>query len=856
MMDVTKLYRRLLRLYPASFRQEYEGVMDRQFRDEQSDATGWKEKVGLWLHALADVATSAPRELTRELSQDLRFALRVYCRRPVSAVIAIGTLALAIGASTGVFSVTSALLLRSLPFGDASRLVELRFSPFSAGNGRAGFRNWKNHSSYLEDAATFSTSEMNLNSGRDALRVRVTETSANLFSLLEVQAARGRAFVPEEDQPGRNHVVVISHRLWQQAYGGNESVIGSVAHLDGAALTIIGVAPSRFDYPGNVDIWVPTVFDFEVIPKHGAFLWETVGRLRPGITMHQARQEFKADVARVDPKSLQPNSTSIPDLVGLGNQLSSQIRTSVLILFSGVLLVLFTASANVAQLLLSRMGERHQELALRSALGASRSRLIQQLTVEATALTLSGAALGMVLAFLVARVASAVMPAQLATQNYTLLDWHVLCFAIALALITGVVFGILPSWLIGRIQPSTQVVRVQAGSSEPVTARFRSVLISLQVAFTLTLLVSSFTIGSAFLRLIHTDLGFQPANSVMLKVSLEGTRYQGEGAKWQYYSALKDRLQSITGIRAVGAVNYLPLSRNVLMAGTIQPESGRKVSGVVLNGSMPGYFKAVGSRIIAGTDFGSDLSKSPEPPVIVNEAFARESGLGTGIVGRRIVSPWTPRPYLVTGLVTTARMAGPEYEGGPQAYWPVEEEPPSALTFVASVSGDPRSYLTRCRDAVVSLDRSVPIYDVKTLNQSLDETMERPRFYTASVLFLAVLALLIAVAGVYSTCSRAITQREHELGVRIALGASIQQIRGMILRQGAVPVVFGILAGIAGAAGCGLIVRHLFVGINASDMTAIIIPSLFLLLIVIGTAWSATTRVLAIDPIEAIRAEH
>ena len=371
MMDVTKLYRRLLRLYPASFRQEYEGAMDRQFRDEQSDAKGWKEKVALWMQALGDVATSAPRELARELSQDLHFALRVYCRRPVGAVIAIGTLALAIGASTGVFSVASALLLRSLPFGDASRLVELRFSPFSAGNGRAGFRNWKDHTSYLEDAATFSTSEMNLNSGRDALRVRVTETSANLFSLLEVQPYRGRTFASEEDQPGRNHVVVISHRLWQQAYGGNVSVIGSVAHLDGTALTIIGVAPSRFDYPGNVDIWVPTVFDFEVIPKHGAFLWETVGRLRPGITMHQARQEFKADVARVDPKSLQPNSTSIPDLVGLGDQLSSQIRASVLILFSVVLLVLLTASANVAQLLLSRTAERHQDLGLRSALGAS-----------------------------------------------------------------------------------------------------------------------------------------------------------------------------------------------------------------------------------------------------------------------------------------------------------------------------------------------------------------------------------------------------------------------------------------------------------------------------------------------------
>jgi putative ABC transport system permease protein len=856
MIDFTKLYRKLLKLYPASFRQEYEGAMTRQFLDEQRDAQGWKENVGLWLHALSDIAVSAPRELVRELSQDSRFALRVYRRRPVSAVIAVGTLALAVGASTGVFSVTSALLLRTLPFGDASRLVELRFAPFSAGNGRAGFAEWRNHSSYLESAATFSTSEMNLNSGRDSLRVRVTETSANLFSLLEVQAHLGRTFVPEEDRPGENHVIVISHRLWQQAYGGNPSVIGSIAHLDGAALTIIGVAPSRFDYPGNVDVWAPTVFNFEVIPKHGAFIWQTIGRLRPGITMRQARQEFKADIARVNPKSLRPDNSSIPQIVGLRDQLSSQIRTSVLILFSVVLLVLLTALANVAQLLLSRTAERHQELALRSALGASRSRLIQQLTVEATALTLSGAALGMIFALLVARVAGAVMPAQLAAQEYTLLDWHVLCFAIALALITGFAFGIMPTWLIGRIQPSTQVVRMHSGTSEPATGRLRSALVSLQVAFTLTLLVSSFTLGSAFLRLVHTDLGFKPANAVTLKVSLEGTRYQTGNAKWQYYSAVKDRLQSIPGVKAVGAVNYLPLSNNVLMAGTIQVESGPKVPGVVLNGSMPGYFKAVGSELIAGKDFGFDLSESPEPPVIVNEAFARGSGFGPNIVGRRIIAPWTPRPYQVAGIVSTARMAGPEYEGGPQAYWPVEEEPPSALTFVASVSGDPRHYLTQCRDAVVGLDRDVPVYEVKTLDQSLTESMERPRFYTTSVLFLAGLALVIAVAGVYSTSSRAIIQREHELGVRIALGASIQQIRALILRQGTVPVAFGILAGVVGAAGCGIFLQHLFLGINVSGVMAFVVPSLFLLLISIGTAWSATTRVLAIDPIEVIRAEH
>jgi putative ABC transport system permease protein len=536
------------------------------------------------------------------------------------------------------------------------------------------------------------------------------EITRRIGIVIELLLIKSRGLSKHSRGVRQNHVIVISHRLWQQAYGGNPSVIGSMAHLDGAALTIIGVAPSRFDYPGNVDVWAPTVFDFEVIPKHGAFIWQTIGRLRPGLTMRQARQEFQADVARVNPKSLRPDKTSIPELVGLRDQLSSQIRTSVLILSSVVLLVLLTAFANVAQLLLSRTAERHQELALRSALGASRSRLIQQLTVEASALTLSGAALGMIFALLVARVAGAVMPAQLATQDYTPLDWHVLCFAIALALITGFAFGIMPTWLIGRIQPSTQVVRMHSGTTEPATGRLRSAPVSLQVAFTLILLVSSFTIGSAFLRLVHTDLGFQPANAVTLKVSLEGTRYQMGGAKWQYYSAVEERLQSIPGVKAVGAVNYLPLSNNVLMADTIQMESGPKVSGVVLNGSMPGYFRAVGSQLIAGRDFGFDLSKSPEPPVIVNEAFARGSGFGPNIVGRRIIAPWTPRPYLVAGVVTTARMAGPEFEGGPQAYWPVEEEPPSSLTYVASVSGDPRNYLTKCRDAVVGLDRNVPVY--------------------------------------------------------------------------------------------------------------------------------------------------
>ncbi|MGA2050717.1 MAG: ABC transporter permease, partial [Terracidiphilus sp.] len=683
--------------------------MDRQFRDEQRGAQSWNEHVLLWAHALGDVATSAPRELARELGQDLHFALRVYRRRPLSAFLAIGALALAIGISTGVFSIASALLLRNLPFVDAGRLVELRLSPFSAGNGRASFRAWQDHSAYLESAATFSTSEMNLNSGRDALRVRVSETSANFFSLLGARSDAGRTFALDEDKTGQNHVAVISHRLWLQSFGGDPAVLGAMVHVDGAPLTVIGVAQPRFDYPGNVDIWTPTVFDFETIPKHGAFLWQTIGRLRPGITMMQARDQFEAEASRVSPSSFHRHDQESPELIRFRDQITSQVRQSVLILMAVVLLVLLTACANVAQLLLSRTAERRQELALRAALGASRSRLVQQLTVEATALTLTGSTIGLIDAFFVARIASAALPGQLATQDYTLLDWRVLCFAIALALIVGAIFGVMPAWIVGRLQPSTQL-RVHPGTSEPVTQQLRSILVGVQVAFTLILLVGSLALGSAFLRLVNTDLGFRPANVITLNVSLQGTRYQKQSQMWQYYSTVLDRLRSIPGVESAGAVSYLPLTNNLLMAGTIKMDSGQQIHAVVLNGAMPGYFRTMTTELLAGREFSMNEGIAAESPVIVNEAFARQAGLDAGIVGRRIIASWRSQPYLVTGVVATARMGGPEYDGTPQAYWPVQEEPSPTLTFVANVHGDSSRFLAICRDAVVGIDRNVPVY--------------------------------------------------------------------------------------------------------------------------------------------------
>ena len=342
---------------------------------------------------------------------------------------------------------------------------------------------------------------------------------------------------------------------------------------------------------------------------------------------------------------------------------------------------------------------------------------------------------------------------------------------------------------------------------------------------------------------------------VTLNVSLQGTSYQSGSAEWQYYSAVLDRLRSISGVDSVGAINYLPLAHNVYMAGAIKLDSGQQVQTVVLNGVMPGYFQTMGTRLIAGSDFTMDEGNAPEPPVIVNEAFARQAGANATIVGRRIIAPWTTRPYLISGVVATARLAGPEYDGGPQIYWPVQEEPPPALTFVVKVSGDADEYLAKCRDAVATIDRDVPLYEVQTLGQRLRETLARPRFYTTSVLFLGCLALLLAVIGVYGTSSYAIAQRRHELGVRMALGALPVNVRAMILRQSLTPVGIGMTVGIAGTIWSGHFLQHLFVGAKTPDFSTCLAASTLVLATAMVAAWCATVRILTIDPIDALRAE-
>ena len=437
-----RVYRALLKLYPAGFREEYDAALQRQFKDDYAEVLRPSDLPRFWARTLIDFAQSMPAQLAREIAQDTRHALRLWRRRPLTTGFAIAALAIAIGANTGVFSVFNALLLRSLPFHEPDRLALLRlFSPPRGLDG-AGFHEWRRESAYLADAASYGSSlDVNVEGARAIGRMRLTETSSNFFTLLGTAPVHGRAFMAGEDVPGRDGVAVIGYGLWQELFGGDRRAIGATLHVNGAPLEVVGVAPPGFDYPQNTDIWSPTAFDFPRIPKTGsAYFWSTIGRLRPGLTWAQARRAFEIEAFR-DASDRRQSDANRPALVPLREQLAGPVRNASLILMGVVALLLMLACANVANLLLARTIARSTELRIRSALGASRARLTQQLLTETLLLSAVAALIGLMVAHWTVTIAAAAQPAELSSQSYTILDWRVLGFTIAAAILTGLVFG-------------------------------------------------------------------------------------------------------------------------------------------------------------------------------------------------------------------------------------------------------------------------------------------------------------------------------------------------------------------------------------------------------------------------------
>jgi predicted permease len=856
---MTRLYRILLKLYPARFREEYAAPMERQFSDEYRETQGRGGRAWLSLRTLTDVAVTAPAEIARELCQDLRYAARVYRQRWLVTALALAALTLAIGVTTGIFSVLNALLIRSLPFRDPERLVELWLPPVNVANGRAAFHDWWDSSPYLSNVAGYAANEMNLSVARESARVRVAETTANFLRLLGTEPEFGRGFAADEDIPGRNGVAVIGYGLWQQLFGGDPRALGSTIRLNGVPLTVVGVAPRTLDYPEKTTVWTPTIYDLDRIPKTGAFGWRTIGRLKPGISLAQASVMFEAEVVRADAGRGRPQIEgylSVPHLFSLRDRLAGPVRSASLVLMGLVALVLLIACASVAHLLLSRTTERRQELAVRAALGASRARLVQQLVTEAIVLTGVAAIAGMAVAHWTARLAASAQPAQLSARQYTVLDWRVFAFALGLAVLTGIVFGVLPASLIGRMQPGQDVIRAQPGRSGSGTGRMRGVLIAMQAALTVALAAGSFSMGRSFLKLLGTDLAFRTESVATLNVSLAGTRYETENRERQYYGEVLERLRAVPGVESAAAVSYLPLISKMFMGGQFKLDSGQQGPMAVLIAASPGYFRTMGTEIVEGREFTESDRKGTERVAIISGDLERSFGRGP-LVRRKLDLAWQGAPQMATiiGVVRSERYSGPLEQGSAQIFLPIEQSPPGFVTLVAKVGGNPDAYLAACRGAVQGIDRDVPVFDVKTLDERLADTLARPRFYTTAIVLFAGFALLVAVAGAYGVATYSVAQRTHEIGVRIAVGASPRRLRGMLLRQGMLPVGIGVAAGAFGAAGLSRFLQHLIATAEPAGLWTCVAAAFLLVTATALAIWTATGRIAHMDPTAALRVE-
>jgi len=781
--------------------------------------------------------------LSREVKQDAGHTLSLWARRPWHTGFAILALAIGIGADTGVFSVVNALLLRSLPFQDPERLAAL-LEPWWLPRGSATeFHNWRRQSTYLADVALVHQRDVNLGGVRESQRAHLAHASSNFFSLLGTQPLLGRGFAPGEDMPGPNQIAVIGYGLWQQLFAGERRALGSTIVADGISLTIVGVAPPGFDYPRNTVIWRPAAF------TPGDYGWEAIARLKPGITWPQAREAYIAEFGRLWPNLKIDKMKHPPKLTPLRDELAGPAKNASLMLMGGVALILLIACTNVANLLIARTADRTVELSIRSAMGASRARLSRQLLTECMLLSLAASIAGLFVAFWTTSIAARLQPAPLASQAYSILDSRVLGFTVAVSILSGMLFGVLPSLYAGR----AHTFGARGSSDDRGSRLIRESLAAAQIMLTIVLLAASVSVGRAFLNLMRTDRGFDLHGLVTVNVSLEGTTQSLGGRQLRYFEEALERVRRLPGVRSASATEFLPIYAKGFIGGRWQMDGRPARENSMIVPVLPDYFRTMGARILYGRELTDTDVKGDAKVALVNELFASEFGPPTDAVGRRITIGNSP-PWRIIGVVR-----GMDYmvDGANSLQIFVPSHSPGGMfsTFVARVDGRAEDRLAMVRDAIQSVDPQVPVFGVKTMAQRLDDALARPQFYRTAVFFFAGFALLLAVIGIYGIVSYTVARRTHEMGIRMALGTTPDRLRMTLLRQGLLTIAAGAIPGIAGAMLIGRFLESLVEGAKSVSPVTCAASVLFIAAIAAAGIWTASRPIVRLDVMEILRTE-
>jgi predicted permease len=837
-----------------------------------------------WPKIVLDHLTSAAREHVRELArptvvdfngssplmirQDVHFALRGLVRRPLFATVVIATIALGVGANAAIFSVVNAVLLRPLPYPEPDRVVSFGHTSPTWLASVPEFLDYERELRSFESLAAYTQSEGNLATPDEPERITIAAVSPDFFAALRMRPQLGRTFAPDEDIVMPATVVVMSHGLWQRRFGADPGIIGKTIRFNGLPRTVAGVMPRNFDYPtARTDLWLPLprVNGDSLADRTNHYLF-MVGRLSAGVPLARALNEATVVARRMmreHENSYDPNAPLVPVIVRVSDSLVGATRPYLWTLFGAVGFVLLIVCANVANLLLAHGEGRRKEMAVRTALGASRRRILVQLLTESTVFALAGGALGTLLAWGGTRALIALGPPSVPRLDLVGVDWVVLSYALITSLVAGLLFGLVPAARGSREAPAETLKAGARASSQGASRRMRRSLVIVEVALAVVMLSGAGMLLQSLLNLEREDLGFDARSVLTAKVSPSSNTYNDQRSI-VFYAQLLDRVRGLPGVRSAGAAGWLPAVDAGGLWGLLAegqsydrlPRSPTAVPQQVTDG----YFAAMGMPIVAGRDFTAADRESGPYVVIVSKALARELWPDADPLGKRFRLGGDSTFMTVVGVVNDIRSRGFHDTPEPTMYFPYAQTRetayfmPRAMNLVVRTAGDPLAIANQVKAIVRSMDVTVPVSNVRTLEQVVGTSVANRRFSTALLGGFAALALVLAGIGIYGVISYGVSERRFEIGVRMALGAERGSVLAAVLGDGIRMALAGVVIGVAGAVAVARVLRSLLVGVPVVDVVTLGAVALGIVAVAAAASFFPARRATAISAMEALRA--
>ena len=801
----------------------------------------------------------------RTLAADIRYATRVLIRTPSFTLAVIAVLALGIGANTAIFSIVNTVLLRPLPFEEPDRLVRLlHVPPQDAFPGiktfplsPANFYDWQRSARQFEGMAIYRFRSFVMTGGAGAQEVVAAAVGAGFFEVVRARPALGRVFVPDEDAQGQHRVVILSDGFWKRQFGGAPDVIGRTLRLDGEPYSVVGVMPPSFTVEAwgatAQELWVPLAYSAEdraVRENHNA---QAIARLRPGVTARQATTELEEISRQLEAAYPKDNAGWSATVIPLHELVVQDVRSSLVIVLAAVGLVLLIACANVGNLLFARALSRRKEIAIRSALGAGRGRVFQQLLVEALLLGAVGGLVGLLLADFGLSTGAKLLAGQLPRADELSIDGRVLLFAVVASLVTGVLAGALPALRAGRADLN-EALKEGGRNDSAVGIRTRRLLIVGEVALSLVLLMGAAVMVRSLLHLRYAETGFEPRNVLTLRVSLPETRYDTAAKFLTFFNSALERIRALPGVESAGGIDDLPL-----LGGSQQPivPEGRAEllpkdqPTVAVRKITPGYLKAMQIPIIRGRD----IAENDSEVMLVSQSAARLLWGDVDPVGRRVTLPLQSRTITkeVIGIVGDVKQGELSEPTAPSVYELTRQQSWGSLTLVVRTTVPPMSLAKAAADAVRSIDAEQPVEDIRTMEAILDETLGSQRFSAMLLGAFALLALTLASVGIYSVLSYIVRGRSREIGIRTALGASTRDVVRLILIEGMSPALMGIVAGVVASLASATLLQKVVFGVNAFDPLMLTAVAASLAFVAFIATLVPAYRASRVDPLTVLR---